>query len=412
MSADSTISKETLINSSEGGRTVLRFAQNRPRSTINQCISENPRISVILPVWNPGPGIDRCISSLRGQTLQDIEMIFVDDRGTDDAMDKVQAAAAEDPRIRILENPENVGAGPSRNRGIEAARGEFLSFIDPDDYIAPNYFERLYAAAASAGADIAKGFCVYRKGDGTDVEQIFFLNERIRKELSERKPLFTAFTYEHFSAIYSRKLFESGDVWYGVTRRDQDTIFLLRICSKTDKIVICDDARYFYMERNNSAMHKNKADGLEDITLSFEALADFFSGSSAADEHACTYILSILGHRLSQYFTVFRKDSHLKKKYAECLERVRFSAQRLPFSGMLRNKSFSAMVLLDYGICLPDRVFALRWDNRKLSDYLDLAAAYLGFALAHPQFAAKCRRRLKILWKNLHRDMKNKKLDL
>ena len=70
------------------------------------------------------------------------------------------------------------------------------------------------------------------------------------------------------------------------------------------------------------------------------------------------------------------------------------------------------MVLLDYGICLPDRVFALRWDNRKLSDYLDLAAAYLGFALAHPQFAAKCRRRLKILWKNLHRDMKNKKLDL
>ena len=112
MSADSTISKETLINSSEGGRTVLRFAQNRPRSTINQCISENPRISVILPVWNPGPGIDRCISSLRGQTLQDIEMIFVDDRGTDDAMEKIRAAAAEDPRIRILENPENMGAGP------------------------------------------------------------------------------------------------------------------------------------------------------------------------------------------------------------------------------------------------------------------------------------------------------------
>ena len=375
-------------------------------------ISENLRISVILPVWNPGPGIDRCISSLRGQTMQDIEMIFVDDRGTDDAMEKVRAAAAEDPRIRILENPENLGAGPSRNRGIEAARGEFLSFIDPDDCIAPNYYERLYAAAASAGADIAKGFCVYRKGDGTDVERPFLLNERIRKELSEGKPLFTTFTFEHPVAIYSRKLFESGDVWYGATRHGQDIIFLLRICSKTEKIVICDDARYFYMLRNNSAVHKISADLLNDETLSFETLAGFFSGSSSADEHACSYILRKLNRLLCQYFTVFRKVPSLKNKYAECLERVRISAQRLPFSGILRNRSFSAMVLLDYGICLPHNVFTLPWDNPRLSDYLDLAAAYLRFALAHPQFAVKCMRQLKKLWKNSHRDMKNKKLDL
>ena len=412
MPADSAISKETLINSSEGGRTVLRFAQNRPRPTMNQCISENPRISVILPVWNPGPGIDRCIASLRGQTMQDIEMIFVDDRGTDDAVEKIRAAAAEDPRIRILENPENMGPGPSRNRGIEAAKGDFLSFIDPDDYIAPDFYERLYAAAASVGADIAKGLCVYRKEDGTDVERILLLNEKIRKAVSERKPLFTAFTYEHFSAIYSHKLFESGDVWYGVTRRDQDTIFLLRICSKTERIVLCDDARYFYMLRNNSTVHKSSADGLENLTLSFEALADFFSGSSAADEHACRYILILLEHRLSLYYFVFKKPADLKKKYAECLERVRFSVRRLPFSGMLRNKSFPAMVLLDYGICLPNNVFTLSWDNPRLSDYLDLAAAYLRFALAHPQFAAKCRRRLKILRKNLQQDMKNRRLDL
>ena len=68
MSADSTISKETLINSREGGRTVLREAKNRPRP-MNQYIPENPRISVILPVWNPGPGIVRCIKSLIMVTL-------------------------------------------------------------------------------------------------------------------------------------------------------------------------------------------------------------------------------------------------------------------------------------------------------------------------------------------------------
>ena len=412
MPADSAISKETLINSSEGGRTVLRFAQNRPRPTMNQCISENPRISVILPVWNPGPGIDRCIASLRGQTMQDIEMIFVNDRGTDDAMEKIRAAAAEDPRIRILENPENMGPGPSRNRGIEAAKGAYLSFIDPDDYIAADFYELLYAAAASAGADIAKGVCVPRKEDGTDVERPFLLNEQIRKLLSERKPLYTAFTYEHWSAIYSRKLFEYGDVWYGDTRHGEDALFLLRICSKTERIAICDDAEYFYMLRNNSIVHKISTDGLEDITLSFEALADFFSGASAADEYAVIYISEKLEYRLSQYYFIFRKDPNLKKVYADCLERVRTSVRRLPFSGMIRNRSFSAMALLDYGICLPDSVFSLRWDNRRLSDYLDLAAAYLRFALAHPQFAAKCRQQIKKLRKNIRRDMKNRKLDL
>ncbi len=66
--SDSTISRETLINSREGGRTVLRETQNRSRP-MNQCIPENPRISVILPVWNPGPGIVRCIKSLIMVTL-------------------------------------------------------------------------------------------------------------------------------------------------------------------------------------------------------------------------------------------------------------------------------------------------------------------------------------------------------
>lgn len=75
-----------------------------------------PKVSVIIPVWNPGPGISRCIESLRNQTLNDIEMIFVDDCGTDNSMDKVHSAAKKDSRIRIIENEENFGAGPSRNR--------------------------------------------------------------------------------------------------------------------------------------------------------------------------------------------------------------------------------------------------------------------------------------------------------
>ncbi|MBQ4484990.1 MAG: glycosyltransferase family 2 protein, partial [Prevotella sp.] len=108
-----------------------------------------PKASVIVPVWNPGSGISRCVESLRDQTLEDIEMIFVDDCGTDGAMDIVRAAAAEDSRIRIITNTENVGPGISRNAGIDIARGEYLSFVDADDYVSPNFLEVLYTKAKS-----------------------------------------------------------------------------------------------------------------------------------------------------------------------------------------------------------------------------------------------------------------------
>ena len=85
------------------------------------------KASVIVPVWNPGPGILRCIESLRNQTLKEIEMIFVDDCGTDDSMDKVRTAATEDPRIRILKNEENVGSGPSRDALLFSMGGSLAS---------------------------------------------------------------------------------------------------------------------------------------------------------------------------------------------------------------------------------------------------------------------------------------------
>lgn len=101
-------------------------------------------VSVILPVYNPGKGIRKCIESLQRQTLRDIEMIFVDDCGTDGAMGQVKEAAARDSRIKYLINPHNIGSGPSRNRGIEAAEGEYLAFADPDDYLGEDFLELLY----------------------------------------------------------------------------------------------------------------------------------------------------------------------------------------------------------------------------------------------------------------------------
>lgn len=83
---------------------------------------ERVKVSAILPVYNVEQYIGRCIESLKAQTLAGLEFIFVDDCSTDGSMEKVEAWAAEDERVRILRNGENLGAGPSANRGIEWAR--------------------------------------------------------------------------------------------------------------------------------------------------------------------------------------------------------------------------------------------------------------------------------------------------
>ncbi|MBR3234791.1 MAG: glycosyltransferase family 2 protein, partial [Atopobiaceae bacterium] len=250
------------------------------------------RISVILPVYNVGPYIGRCIESLQAQTLAELEFIFVDDRSTDGSMEAVEAWAERDGRVRILRNEENLGAGPSRNRGIEAARGDYLSFVDPDDWVSPDFYELLYATAASGGGhDIAKG--TRRKvdaegGEAGPADQE--LNDRIAGRSPKGQPLYGAFTYEHQSALYRRELFQDGSARYGTSRNAQDTTFLLQVCYQTGDIVLERKAVYYYAQRKGSAVHgadAKRADG--EIDALIEKVE--FLQRKGVDDSAIRYLL-------------------------------------------------------------------------------------------------------------------------
>ncbi|MBQ4609067.1 MAG: glycosyltransferase family 2 protein, partial [Clostridia bacterium] len=93
------------------------------------------KVSVIVPVYNCEAFLPVCIESLRAQTLESIEMIFICDGSPDDSISILRAAEKEDARIRVIEFKENRGVSAARNAGIEAARGEFVIFCDGDDWI-------------------------------------------------------------------------------------------------------------------------------------------------------------------------------------------------------------------------------------------------------------------------------------
>lgn len=121
-----------------------------------------PRISIIVPVYGCAPFLPACIDSLRGQTLREIELIFVCDASPDDSLSILRAAEREDPRIRVIAFGENRGVSVARNAGLDAARGDFVGFCDGDDWVEPQMYERLYEAAQEAQADAA--FCrVYKE---------------------------------------------------------------------------------------------------------------------------------------------------------------------------------------------------------------------------------------------------------
>lgn len=129
-------------------------------------LPDRPLVSVIIPTRNRKRLIARAMRSVLGQTLEDFEMIVVDDASTDGTADLVRQTAARDPRVRPLELPDRVGAAAARNRAIEAARAPWVAFLDDDDEWLSQKLERQVAALQTGGADLAYSPFIYVDASG------------------------------------------------------------------------------------------------------------------------------------------------------------------------------------------------------------------------------------------------------
>ena len=115
-------------------------------------MNQNVEVSVIIPAYNTEKYIEKAIASVLAQTLENLEIIVVDDCSTDNTVKVVQSI--QDSRIRLLLNSENLGAGGARNRALEAAKGKWVAVLDSDDWYAPERLERLVTVAEEKNADL------------------------------------------------------------------------------------------------------------------------------------------------------------------------------------------------------------------------------------------------------------------
>ena len=334
--------------------------------------SPSPAVSVILPVWNPGSGIERCIKSLRKQTLREIEMIFVDDRGSDGAMEKVNAAAAEDPRIRILTNPHNLGPGPARNAGMAAARGEFVIFIDPDDYIDLDFLERLYEKTEAERLDIVKG-CVKREDSDGQNQRTTNTNNLIRQRLKSGLPLYLALNAEHFSVLIRRQLLLTNRIRYGSYRISEDSYFLLCLGYFGGSFGICDSgSAYHYVRRPDSRMNQFTAESLFERLHTSDEMADFLAQQSI-DEFALMFFCKRVRYLLSVQLLAAQKPE-TKNVSAEFLSRLRDQTKALPDADKMAQMDFVVYALVRHEINLIKRPWnhfvSRRPDLAEICDYL------------------------------------------
>src|SRR5829696_1119068 len=135
--------------------------------TVLRSRSAMPKVSVIVPVYNPGDHIDDCIESLLGQTMpaDELELIFVDDGSTDATPARLDALAERHRHVQVRHIPNSGWPGKPRNIGLDMASGDYVFFVDNDDWLVHDALERLHATAVQDRADIVIGKVVgHRKG--------------------------------------------------------------------------------------------------------------------------------------------------------------------------------------------------------------------------------------------------------
>ena len=312
----------------------------------------NIKISAVIPVYNVGQYIGRCIESLGSQTLQDLEFIFVDDCGTDQSMKLVEEFAAVDRRVRIIRNEHNIGAGPSRNIGIEEAQGEYLSFIDPDDYISHDFYSLLYDAAKKNDYDIAKGIRVDVDEQTGEIREEKNLNNNIRKGLRCHTPLY-AFVFGHCSAIYRKRLFDDGEVRYGTHRHSQDMVYLFRVSLKASSITFADDAKYYYVHREGSASETLTSGRLFADLGSLEEIIETKERLLVEDQFVASYLGNRIAYRMNRFYVVAKEDEAIDALEDNYIKKLQAILSKLSNLAILSKHMPEVSVLMNYSYLIP-----------------------------------------------------------
>ena len=233
------------------------------------------RVSVVIPVYNVSAYLRRCLDSVLAQTLREIEIICVDDASTDDSPAILREYAAKDARVRVVRQ-DNAGAGAARNRGMDLAQGEYLSFLDSDDFFEPDMLEKAYDLAVRDRDDIVVfGSDQYRQKDTAGAEETAAdegefvpVSWTIRREnIPAAQPfsfreingnVFRTFVGWAWDKLFRRQFVLDHEIRYQVQRTTNDMLFVYTALVLAERISILDEVMVHQRRDSKDSLSKTR----------------------------------------------------------------------------------------------------------------------------------------------------------
>lgn len=299
----------------------------------------SPLVSILVPCYNVENYLYKCLSSIKSQTLSDIEVICINDGSTDSTLEIIQEFIKKDQRFRLL-NKKNSGYGDSLNKGMSIARGEYIGIVESDDFIEPTMFEKLYKAAKSYNLDLCRCSYFYHR-DGKDTIQTWpsVPKNKVIKPLNFLQVFLQAPSV--WVNLYSKHWIVQQNLQFlptpGASYQDISFCFKAYYCS--DRFMMLDDALLHYrLDNENSSIHNQEK--VFYVCNEWEEIYKFLKKQNATRDFF--YLLPIIQHtnylwnlgRISKNY----KYSFLKQWQTEIKEHLSSGETnwlKLPFTNLL-----------------------------------------------------------------------------
>lgn len=228
---------------------------------------EHIRISVVIPVYNAEHYIGQTLDSVLGQSLSDLEVICVDDASTDDSVNIIREYQKKDSRIKLILNKTNSYAGVCRNKGLAAAKGEYIHFLDADDLVEPGAYETFYMLAAEAGADFIKGRSKIFQNDTGEISTTGLLDlAKVPEEafgkvctFYENPEVFSHIGVVPWNGIFRREFLLEHKIEFNHLICVNDRSFYNETCIAADRILLTREFLVRYRTNNQQSLVGNRA---------------------------------------------------------------------------------------------------------------------------------------------------------
>ncbi len=293
------------------------------------------KVSVVLPIYNVEKYLKKCLESIINQTLKDTEIICINDCSADNCGNIIKEYAEKDNRIKFINNEDNIGVGFSRNIGIDLSNGEYISFIDSDDFIESNYLENLYTTAKKYDADIVFTNNIYTVNGSKGYIKPYYHNRLKRWKKDFKDKCFEGISNFNVSTIEKEntpeyplvssvnKIFKKDFITNNFLKFQnyivaEDSDFFYKYLVYNPKMYYNNNAEYYYVQRKSSAVHSIEKD---EKTVS-DALSVFSNIFNFYKEKNINLLQESNYYNFNSFLFVFNnyKASNKDEFYKKCHE--------------------------------------------------------------------------------------------